>query len=58
MICFSFQIDLDRSLKTSALQKHGSTVGRSCSIGMRMTIWDIENEEEKVALKATAIQAQ
>ena len=25
--------------------------GRSCSIGMRMAIWDIENEEEKVALK-------
>eukprot|EP00913_Durusdinium_trenchii_P033828 g31666.t1 len=27
----------------------------SCSIGMRMTIWDIENEEEKVALKVSEV---
>ena len=27
---------------------------RSCSLGMRLTIWDIDNEEERVALKAQA----
>lgn len=30
-------------------------MARSCSIGMRMAIWDIENEEEKTALKASLL---
>eukprot|EP00435_Cladocopium_sp_Y103_P030001 s1373_g7.t1 len=32
-----------------------SAICWSCSIGMRMAIWDIENEEEKMALKVSEV---